>query len=319
MKKYCFKRICTLLSTLFIISLILFGLVKLMPSDPIALMMDPHTKPELYAASYEAKKQELGYDETIPMQYLHYMEHLMTGDFGYSSTYERPVIEVIETPLRNTILLNTIVLIASILITIPLGMYAAIRKDGYIDRFIQYGSLAIVSMPSFLLGVFLLYIICFQFHLLPIGGLHTSSWSDSIVNLILPALTLTLLSVCGLFRYVRNAMIDALSQDYIFGLRSRGIPRYRILFVHVLKNALLPIMSVLVLEIPNLISGSILVEMIFSYNGIGSIMMEALQMRDGYLILTMNMLYAILYVAASFLMDLLSAYLDPRIRLDSYD
>lgn len=320
MRRYCVKRLCTLIPTLFIISIILFGLVKAMPVDPVAMMMDPHTRPELYAVSYEAKKEELGLNDSLVTQYVRYMQHLMVGDLGYSSIYQRPVKDVIQSPISHTVMLNVIVFILSFSISLVLGVYCSCHEGGWIDRSVQYISVIGISMPSFLLGIIILYLFSIKLHIFPIGGSYDSSLLETIKSMILPILTLTILSVCGLIRYVRNAMMEALSQDYIIALRSRGVSKRRILYVHALRNAMLPIASVVLLQIPNLITGSLLVEVIFSYPGIGTFMIQALMMRDGYLILSMNLLYASLYVITSFLMDICSAYLDPRIRLeDSYE
>lgn len=318
MRTYCLKRSLALIPTLFVISVILFTLVKMMPGDPVAMMMDPHTKPELYAASYAVKKEELGYNDTLAVQYIRYMEHLLKGEYGYSSSYQRPVSDVVTKPLMNTIMLNGIVFVLSCLMSLTIGVYCAVKKDGYVDRLMQYVSIASISLPSFLLGAALLYLFAFSLHLIPIGTVSSSSLMDKAVHMVLPVLTLTLLLSGNWLRYVRNAMIQALSADYILALRSRGIHRRRIVGVHALRNAMLPIMHVTVMELPNLISGSLLIEVLFSYNGIGSVMIHALMMRDCYLILSLNLLYSLLYVLSSFTMDLLSAYLDPRIRLDKH-
>lgn len=317
MRKYCFKRLQTLIPTLFLISIILFALVKMMPTDPVAMMMDPNTRPELYAASYEAKKEELGFNDSLPIQYFNYMKHFMTGDLGYSSTYQKPVKDVIGEPIKNTILMNVVVLILSFLISLYLGIKCALHPGGFLDRIVQYGSIVGISIPSFLLGISILFIFSLTLHLFPIGNAYDTSFFGNITAMIMPVITLTILSICGLVRYVRNAMLDAMHQDYMLGLKSRGTPKKRMIYVHALRNAMLPIAGIVLLQIPNILSGSLLVEIIFSYNGIGMVMMKALLMRDGYLILTMNLLYALLYIGSSFVLDLTSAYLDPRIRLDT--
>lgn len=317
MKVYCKKRLQTLLPVLFIISIVLFALMKLMPGDPVTLMMDPNTRPEVYEASYEAKKEELGLNDPLPVQYIQYMKHILQGDFGYSSAYQEPVKDVIAKPLGYTILLNTIVLIVSFLISLWIGIYCAYHKNGLLDRILPYISISGISLPAFVLGVGLLYVFSLKLHIFPVGGMpEASSLSDWVSHMVLPVCTLSIVTFSGMVRYVRNAMVEALSEDYILALKSRGISKRRILYVHALKNAMIPILSVVILEVPNIITGSLIVEVLFSWNGIGSVMMKALTMRDGYLLLTMNLIYALLYILSSFILDIVSAYLDPRILLE---
>lgn len=319
MKNYVMKRLRTLLPVLFIISLVLFGLTKIMPQDPVLLMMDPHTRPDIYEASYEAKKEELGLNDSLPVQYFRFIQHALQGDFGYSSSYQMPVKNVIMKPLGHTIFLNFIVLFISFIVSLGIGIYCACHKGSRIDYFVQFSSIIGISIPAFILGIGMLYIFSLSLHIFPIGGMPDTSFIiDWVSYMFLPVLTLSLVSISGMVRYVRNAMVEALSEDYIIALKSRGIPNRRILYVHALKNAILPIMNIVLLEVPNMISGSIIVEIIFSWNGIGTVMMRALTMRDGHLLLTMNLLYALLYVASSFVMDVLSAYLDPRIKIEEH-
>lgn len=317
MSKYCFKRIVSMIPTLFVISILLFTLVKLMPGDQVALSMNPNIKAELYEESYEARKKELGLDENIIIQYTSYMNALLHGDLGYSSTYQAPVNEVIARPLIHTLLLNIIVVTLSVSLAIIIGIYCALHKDSLFDRVVDVISTIGVSLPAFFTAILLIYVFALKLRILPIGGMPIhGSLSQWIYHLILPVLSMTILSVASITRYIRAEMIEVFHMDHIKAAKARGISKSSILYRHALKNAMMPIITIVMGELGTLLSGSLLIEILFSWDGLGSVLMEALHMRDAYLIISMNMMYALLYIFSNFLADIAYAIADPRIVLE---
>ncbi len=318
MIKYSIKRILSLIPVVFAISVILFGLNKMMPGDPVSMMIPTNTRPEQYELVYAAIEEKLGLNKPVPVQYVSWVANVAQGELGTSSMYNRPVKDVLADPLRNTVIMNVFVLLFSLTISIFAGIWSAIKKGKFIDQFWQVFSLIGMSMPSFFIGLCLIYIFAFQLKLLPSNGMP-SDVTDIVAwirYLILPVATLTIMSLAGTIRYVRNAMLDALSQDYIRTARSKGLSEKVVIYSHAFRNALIPIITVVIAQIGTLFSGSMIAEQVFSYNGLGKVLVDALNRRDSYLVIALNMFYAIIYLVSNFVCDIAYALVDPRIKLD---
>ncbi len=324
MLKYIGKRLVSLIPVIFIISVMLFGLMKIMPGDPVKLMMPPSIKsPEEYDRIYNQKRAELGLDKSLPEQYVRWVVNTAKGDLGYSTSMNRAVKEVIATPLKNSIALNMVSVVLSFMISIPVGIRSAVKRGKFFDSFWQVFSLVGISMPTFFIGLGLIFIVSLKLDLLPAGGMpirpddgslgYFFEWSNYI---ILPVVTLTIGSFAGTIRYVRNAMLDILARDYIRTARSKGVKEKVVIYSHAFRNALIPVVTIVASSLVTLFGGSAITEHVFVWNGIGSVLIKALHSRDYMVILTMNMFYAVISLVANLLMDIGYALVDPRIKLD---
>ncbi|MGL5541264.1 MAG: ABC transporter permease [Erysipelotrichaceae bacterium] len=318
MLKYIVKRILSLIPVVFVISLILFGLMKAMPGDPVALMIPPNTKPEVYQATYDAMYEKMGFDKSLPEQYVSWVKNMASGDLGYSTSYNKEVKMVIGNPLRNTIILNFFVLIISLSISILAGIRSAIKKNSVTDKFWQVFSLFGMSVPTFFIGLCFIYIFALKLKWVPAGGMPINpndvmSWAR---YLVLPVATLVVVSLASTIRYVRNAMLDVLNQDYIRTARSKGLSEKVVIYSHAFRNALIPVVTVVIAQIGSLFTGSMITEQVFAWDGLGTVLIKALKQRDFMVVIVMNLFYAVVYLATNFIADLTYALVDPRIKLD---
>lgn len=321
MLRYTVKRILSLIPVVFIISIMLFGLTKLMPGDPAKLMVQGG-RPETYDARVEAARKSLGLDQDVVTQYVKWMGNLAHGDLGVSSTYQTEVKNVVAEPLKNTIFLNFFVLIFSLGISILVGIRSAVKKGSFFDQFWQVFSLIGMSVPTFFVGLCLIFIFAFKLGWLPSfgmpeQGLSTGAYITSwFRHLILPVTTLTVIQLAGTMRYVRNAMLEVLSQDFIRTARSKGLSQKVIVYSHAFRNALIPVVTIVITQIGMLFSGSMITETVFQWNGLGFILLKGLQKRDLWLVVSMNLFYVVIYLISNFIADITYALVDPRVKLD---
>lgn len=327
MLKYIIKRLISLIPVLFVISVLLFSLIYAMPGDPVRMMMPEQAgairDPEAYDKLYEETKIRYGYDKSIPEQYVMWVGRITSGNLGHSSKEKKPVIDVITTPLQNTLILNILATTVSFVLSLYIGIRSAVKKGSLTDKFWQVFSLVGISIPTFFIALTLIYVFALQLHWLPSNGMPIMQNDGSFAYilewlryLVLPAATLTIGSLASTSRYVRNAMVEALSQDYIRTARSKGLSEKVVVYSHAFRNALIPVVTVLAWAIVGMFGGAAITEQIFAFNGIGRLLIDSVLARDFNLILALNMFYAVLSVSANLLMDIGYALVDPRVRLD---
>ena len=323
MLKYIIKRIVILIPVLIAITIVLFTVNKMMPGDPVRAMLPTSLKAEQYDAAYEAMSKRLGLDKSLPVQYFSWVRNMLQGEFGWSSKNNRPVADVVAEPIRNTVILNIGVIILELAIALPVGIRCAVKRGGLFDNFWQVFSLVTWSMPSFFLSLCLLYLFAVKLGWLPFGGMPnsalTSGWpyiKDWLRHLVLPVIVLSLISIASSVRIVRNAMIDALTQDYIRTARAKGLREKAVIYSHAFRNALIPVSTVVVGTIFSLFAGSTITETIFAWNGIGKVLIGAINSRDTMLVSTMNTFFALVSVIAVLVSDIVYGLIDPRIRLE---
>lgn len=315
MLRYIIRRIILMLVTLWVISILMFSLMKLMPQDPVALAMPSYVKITQKEAVYEQLKEEMGLNDSVIVQYTRWLSRTIRGDLGTSLTYKKPVNSVIAQPLMNTFRLNACVLIVSILLALFTGIMSALYEDSMLDRFLQSITLFGISIPGFFLALILIYVFAFQLHLLPSGGtwLSYASFGDNLKTMVLPVMTLSLLSFASIHRFFRDTLIEVFHQEYITACIARGLSKTRIL-LHALRGAALPLITLLMNEVSMLFIGSVLIEYVFAYDGIGRVLLTALNRRDYMLVIALNFLYAILYLACNLIADILYGFADPRVK-----
>lgn len=324
MLKFLAKRLLSLIPVIIIISIMLFIVMRSMPGDPVRYMLPPGSvqDPELYQILYDAMRKELGLDRNIVIQYFIWIGKVITGDFGYSTLYQASVNDVIGEPLRNSILINVFSITLAFLISIPVGIKSAVKKDSLHDRGWQIFSLVGISMPTFFIGLSLIFVFALTLGWLPSGGMPYRNpgspeyVAQFLLHLILPVTTLTLGALAGTIRYVRGSMLDALGKDYILTARSKGLKEKVVIYSHAFRNALIPVVTILGFSIVGLFGGSAITEQIFVWNGIGTVLIRALNVKDYNLVLVMNMFYAVLALASNILMDVGYALVDPRVKLN---
>ena len=323
MLKYIIKRILILIPVIIIISIILFAISKLMPGDPVRAMLPLTLRPEQYDRAYQAMYLRLGLDRSIVEQYFRWIYNIIfLGEFGYSSMLNRPVTDAIAIPLRNTIIMNVFTNFFYLAIALPVSIRMAVKRGSIFDNTIQVASLATYSIPSFFLGLLLIFLFAVRLAWLPMGGMPNTimlgtgetiaAWTR---HLILPVATLTLVALASALRYFRNAMIDALSQDYIRTARSKGLSEKVVIYSHALRNAMIPISTIIVFTLFGLFIGAPLTESVFAYNGFGRLLLQGIAARDTMLITTQALFYSMTSVSSVLAADIIYGLVDPRIKL----
>jgi peptide/nickel transport system permease protein len=284
---------------------LVFSILYLLPGDPVLSLVDPTTvTPE----AIENLRRELGLDRPFYAQFLDYLKGVLTGDLGVSRVTGEPVIDKIVEQLPATLLLTLCSMIFSIIFGITLGVLSAVYRNKWLDVIIRFIALFGISMPTFWSGILLILFLGVQLNWLPIMG------SDGWQTLIMPSISLGLIGAGFIIRMVRNSMVDILKDPYILTLRAKGLNEKRIMFVHVLKNALIPAITIIGLNVGEMLAGTVVIETVFSRQGIGRLISDALAMKDLYVIQGVILFSAIVYVVMNMLVDLSYSLLDPRIR-----
>lgn len=313
MKKYILRRILQAIPLLWFISLVSFALIKLAPGDPVNSFVTPN----MSAEDVERIRHSLGLDQPVYMQYLIWLKNIFHGDFGYSLTTHRPVLTMILERLPATIGLMGSALILSLLIAIPLSMLAASKKNGVIDRIISLLSYVGISIPSFWFGIMLIYIFAVKLHLLPSMGMRTigvDSFWDIVKHGILPCTVLTFMNVSMYSRYLRSQAISQLEEDYVQIQYAYGATKSHVLWRHVLKNVLLPIITILGMSFADLIAGAFITESVFSWPGMGSLGITSIFQLDYPVIMGITMFSSVMLVIGNLVADILYGVADPRIK-----
>ncbi len=323
MFRFLIKRLAIMLLTLWGVLTISFGLIHLAPGDPLSPMTE--FNPKITPEFRERLIKMYGLDKPLHERYLKWLKGVITLDFGQSfSLDQRPVWDKIKERLPVTILINSLALIIILLIGIPIGVYSAVHAGTLRDRLITIFTLLGYSMPSFWFALLLMMLFGVKLGLLPISGLHSGvgyeemSFFEKVLDwtkhLIMPLLVATFGGVAGIARYVRNSMVEVLQSDFILFARAKGLPERKVLYRHALRNALLPLITILGLSLPGLIGGSVIFESIFGIPGVGQLMWQAVLSRDYPVILANLVLVSVLTLLGNFLADIGYALADPRIR-----
>lgn len=327
MIKYILKRLLNMVPVVIIISIILFGILKLVPTDPVEMMMPQgpgafKTQAQRQA-HYNFLEKKMGFDKSLPVQYVKWVERTLKGDFGLSLQRNEPVKKMIGLPLRNTFILNIFSTFISFTLSIFIGIRSAVRRGSFYDRFWQIFTLIGISLPTFFTAMMLIMLFCYKLGWLPSPGMPNSlqiaemgmvrAWAQ---YLVLPTITLTIGSLASTSRYVRNSMLDALSQDYIRTARSKGLSERVVIYRHAFRNAMIPVVTVMAWAIVGMFGGAAITETIFAYYGIGKVLVDAVRAMDYNVVLTLNMFYALLMLLGNLLMDIGYGLVDPRIRFE---
>lgn len=313
MRAFLLRRILILIPTFLGITLVVFATMKLIPGDPIIALLQESYTDEL-AAELRAK---LGLDRSISVQYAIWLRDLLTGNWGQSIISKESVLLEVLRRLPVTLELLVLALFFALLISVPIGVLSAVKRNTPVD----YGSMTLamlgISLPEFFLGALFLLLLSLKLQWLPATG-YVSLWENPVVNLrhfLLPALTLGMTRAALIARLVRNSMLEVIRQDYIDTARAKGLREFLVINKHALKNALIPTVTVVGLQIGYLIGGAIIVESLFALPGIGSFGIDAILQRDYPMVQAFTVVAATGFLLSNLLVDLVYTYLDPRIRL----
>ncbi len=334
MWKYIIKRLFSLLPVLLGITLLVFTLLHLIPGDPAVVLLGERATPE----QIEAFRQQLGLNQPLPLQYITFIGRLIRLDFGSSIISGIPIAEEIKIRWPATFELSVSAMLIAVVLGVPAGIMAAVRKNSWLDNLLMSGSLIGVSLPVYWLGLLLIYLFAVNWQWLPPSGrisvesafnfqaitgfylldsllkLDLKMFANVISHLILPALTLGTIPLAIIARITRSAMLETLSQDYIRTARAKGVTARSIVVKHALKNAFLPIITTIGLQFGTLLSGAILTETIFSWPGIGSWLYEGILARDYPVVQGGVVFVSVAFVIINLLVDLSYAFFDPRIQ-----
>jgi peptide/nickel transport system permease protein len=330
--KYIIRRILGAIPVLFGLSIILFAFIHLLPGDPCRSILGQHATPD----GCERLRQSLGLDLPLWQQYLRYLGNLLTGDFGASIINNKPFLTEFAIRFPATIELTVAALIFAVGIGIPLGRLAARHAQTWVDGGVTIISLLGISIPVFVLGLTLVYIFAVQLGWLPTQGrldprsgyvpvtgfvlidsLLAGNWEqfiDGISHLILPAIALGSIPLAIIARITRASVLDVTNEDYVRTARAKGLTERRVDSRHVMRNAWLPVVTVIGLTIGGLLGGAVLTETVFSWNGVGRYVVDAIQNRDYFIIQSTIMIFALIFLVVNLIVDISYAFLNPRIR-----
>jgi peptide/nickel transport system permease protein len=302
---YLVRRLLLAIFVLWGVATAVFLIVRVVPADPALLIAGSDAPPE----QLTQLRQDLGLDQSLLVQYARFLGDAVTGDLGDSYTLNQPAVSLIGEVLPNTALLALLACVVALVLAFPLGLVAALRANGPIDRVVTTGSLFTQALPNFWIGVVLLLVFSRTLGWLPSVGL------DGPKNLILPTIVLALPFVSVLTRMIRNGLLEVMGEGYIQTARAKGLPERVVIFRHAVKNAAIPVITIVGLQFGTLLGGAVVTESVFSFPGIGRLLVTSIQMRDYNVVQACVLVIAAVFVIINLVVDLMYGFLDPRVRL----
>jgi peptide/nickel transport system permease protein len=300
---YVIRRLLQIIPVLFGITLVAFFLLRL-TGDPVSELLPLGTPPEVI----QEFRRELGLDQPVYVQYWIFLTRIAQGDFGKSLRYQEPVVDLYVERLPATLELALASMVLAILVGIPVGVLSAVKRNSWLDTLVRFLVLLGQAIPGFYLGLMLIIVVAVQWRLLPTSGRGT--WQQ----LILPTLTLATFQIAIIARFTRGAVLDVLHQDYVRTGRAKGLGEVQLIWRHVLKNAMIPVFTVIGLLVGTVFSGAVITETVFAWPGVGRLMVQAITTRDFPIVQATVMFIAIIFVFVNLLVDLAYGWLDPRIK-----
>lgn len=305
MIKYIFKRILNMIPVILGVTLLVFLIMDLAPGDPVLLILGDNATEEARIA----KTAELGLDKPLIIRYFNYVANFFKGDMGKSYITNRSVSEEVFARFPNTLKLSLVASAASIAIAIPLGVIAAVKQNSIFDNVSMVLSMIGNSMPAFWLGLVLVIIFALNMRLFPVQGAN-AGWK----SYVLPSIAIGLMNMAAVARTTRSSMLETIRQDYIRTAKSKGISKYKVIMQHAFINALIPTLTVIGVQLGNLLGGAVITETVFAWPGIGRLMVQSVSSRDVPMILGCVITLSICYSAVNLIVDLLYGFVDPRVR-----
>ena len=304
------RRLAQMIPVLFGITLVVFALLRLIPGDPVQTMLGLQARPE----SVAALRQELGLDRPLWEQYLRYLGNVVTFDLGESLKFKVSVASLLGDRLAVSLVLIAYTTVLMVVLSLPLGIISALRKDGIFDQLTRVVLMVTMVMPAFWVGILFLTFFSLKLQLFPVAG-YGEGWREHLHHLFLPALTIALSITPMLVRALRTSILDALGSDYVRTARAKGLREQAVITAHVLRNALIPALTLLGLSVGYLLGGTVIVENVFSLPGAGKLLVDAIGARDYPLVQSTTLVFATLVILVNLLTDVIYTFLDPRVRL----
>lgn len=305
MKKYLIWRFIQIIPVLFIISLFVFGLLYV-AGDPVALMLPEDSTSE----QKERLRVALGLDRPFIVQYGTFVANMLQGDFGESYRYSQEALPIVLERLPATLQLALTSMLVAIVISIPLGIWSATKQNSFIDLFATGAAVLGRAMPNFWLGIMLILLLGVIYPILPVSG------NGTFAHLVLPSITLGTAVSAEMTRLIRSSMIETLGQDYIRTARSKGVKKFGVIYKHAFRNTLIPVVTIMFLQTSSLVGGALITEVVFSWPGLGQLLVQAINGRDMAIVQAAIFVVAFMVIAMNLLADLLYKLLDPRIKYD---
>ncbi len=320
MWKTILRRIILMIPQIFVLSLIVFALGAMMPGDALTGMIDPTISPE----QIEAQREMLGLDKPWNERYFDWISKAIMGDFGRSFKHKMDVTDVIGQRIWNTLWLSLLTVILTYLIALPMGLFAGRYQNSKFDRFVNFYNFLTYSMPVFVLGLLMLWMFGYTLDWFPTRGTVDANVATGTLefiasrlkHMILPAITIAIISTTGTIQYLRTGVIDAKTQDYVRTARAKGVPEDKIYSKHIFRNSLLPIASFMGYTLTGLISGSVITEKIFTYQGMGDLFITSITGRDFTVMTALVLLFGLMTLLGTLLSDIIMVIVDPRIRIN---
>ena len=313
---YILRRLILMVPVIVLVSIIAFSIILLLPGDPAMAMLGPERARD--TAVYQALRQELGLDKPVPLQYLSWLGKVAVGDLGISARNQQPVTTLVAQSIGPTVQLAISALTIALLIAIPIGIISAVKPGSWLDVVGTTFALSGVAIPNFLLGILLILLFALMLRWFPAGGYVPLSQNpaESLRLMLLPAFALGTGLAAVLMRQIRSAMLEVLSQDYVTTARSKGLAHRQVVVRHALKNALIPVITVIGVQVGRLMGGAVVIETIFSVPGMGKLAVSSIFFRDFPVVQAVVLILGIAILFSNLITDLLYGVLDPRVRYD---
>ena len=320
MSTYVLRRILLVFPILLGVTIINYTIFALAPGDPVSAMIDPFELSNMTAEDLQEAREALGLNKPVPIRYLLWLGQAIQGNLGYSIWFNTPVFEVMLRALGNSMPVMIFALLISTIAGITLGIVSALKPYSLLDSVLTTFAFAGVAVPGFFFALLLIYAVAIKMDILPTGGVTTPgvepSFGDRLSHIILPGIALAYETTGSLLRYTRSSLLEVLHQDYMTTARAKGLVEQVVILRHGLRNALLPIITILGLRLPSMFAGAVLIETVFNYPGIGLTMVQATGMRDYPLLMGGVLMTAVLVLLSNLLADLFYTVADPRIRYE---
>ncbi|GGG08755.1 ABC transporter permease [Paenibacillus aceti] len=315
MTEYLVRRLLQSVLVLFLITLVAFGLIHAAPGGPTQIMLSPGLSPE----ALKVQAHNLGLDQPLHIQYIRWLGDMLKGDLGYTFKNNLPVGDILWPTVGNTLVLMAVAWLLSLIIAIPWGIYNSTSAYGISDQVASFVSYVGFAMPAFWFGILLQELFALKLNLLPLSDMWTMGEEGNIGNLILhllmPVTVLSLGFLASYVKYSRSSMLEVLDQDYIRTARAKGVPERKVVFRHALRNALIPIITVLGLDLPILVGGATLTERVFNWPGMGRLFIEMALAREYSVLMAITIVTAVMVIIGNLVADILYAIVDPRVQL----
>jgi peptide/nickel transport system permease protein len=318
MGRFLLRRLLISAPVLLGITLVMFIIANMAPGDPITALMNPEQAANMGPEWVEAQKEQLGLNDPAPVRYIKWLRQTAQGNLGFSFVDRQPVSHKIGERVWPTVKLMLTVLIVSVLVGIPLGVLSALRQYSWIDYLLTIIGFLTVSIPSFFLAMGLIYIFSLKLDWFPAAGMYTvgrdRTFLDSLRYMVLPASVLGLAQAAPIIRYTRASLLETITQDYVTVARAKGLNNNAVIVRHALRNALIPIVTIIALDVPRLLGGTVIIEQVFSWPGMGSLAIASVTGRDYNVLMGINLIAAVMILLSNLLADAIYSIVDPRIR-----